>query len=137
MGLLADIYISRDEEAVAYDSNHSLPQSDRLQNTSITPLELSTLWAIMRGTPWEVSLMKEFQCLFQRDGGERLIHRLPAAMIADLLKLAPDQMQAVASQWAATDEMRWPAANARRFLEDLSRLAHHAAESGRSVYLWN
>src|SRR5215472_959066 len=119
MGILADIYIARDDEAVAYDSNPNLPAPDRIEMKRITPLELSTLWAIMRGVPWEVSIMQEFECLFQRDEGERVIHRLPPAMSAGLLGLAPSRLKEVASQWADTEEMKWPADNALRFLDDL------------------
>ena len=137
MGVLADIYIAHDEDAVAYDSNPNLWTLDRMESKSILPLELSMLWAIVRGVEWDISLMKEFPCVFQQDGGERLIHRLPAPMIADLLKMAPEQIQTVASRWAATEEMGWPVDNASRFIEDLIRLGRRASESGKSVYLWN
>ena len=49
MGLLADLYISTDNEAPLYDATQSLPDSDRIESKSFTTLELSTLWAILQG----------------------------------------------------------------------------------------
>ncbi|HEY6971446.1 MAG TPA: hypothetical protein VJA94_19715 [Candidatus Angelobacter sp.] len=137
MGILADIFISRDEEAVGYDSNPNLPPSDRMEAKRITPLELSTLWAITSGKRWDISFMKEFKCIFEKDSGERLIHRVPAAMVQDLMNLAPGRIQTVASVWANTEEMNWPVDNACNFIEEVVSLAQRASESGRNVYVWN
>src|SRR5258706_11984925 len=136
MSVLADIYISRDDEAVRYDTTPD-QFADRAQYKSITPLELSMLWAIMRGIEWDVDSMNEFPCLLQQDGGERLIHQLPAAMIADLSKLTAEQIAIVTPKWAATEELGWPPDETRPVVEDLVRLARRAAESGRSGFLWN
>ena len=89
MANLADIYISRDDEAVRYDTAPD-QFAERAQYKNFTPLELSTLWAIMRDTEWDVSSMDEFPCLLQEDDGERLIHGFPAAMLSDLSKLTPE-----------------------------------------------
>lgn len=136
MGILADIYISRDAEAVRYDA---VPDefAERTQHKSITPLELSTLWAIMRGIQWDVASMDEFPCLLEKDGGERLIHKLSAAMVTELSMLTPDQVAIVTPQWATTEELGWPPDEARPIVEDLVRLSRHAVEAGQSVYLWN
>jgi hypothetical protein len=137
MGVLADIYISRDQEAAGYDGNPNFPASDRVQWKRITPLELSTLWTIMRKIKWEVSFMDEFECLLVQDEGERLIHRLPPAMVTELAKLAPDEIGAIAPTWAGTDEMQWPPETARNAIEELTGLARRAAASNRNLYLWN
>ena len=136
MGVLADMYVSRDDEAVRYDSTPD-GFAERAQYKNFTPLELSMLWAIMRGIEWDVALMDEFPCLLQQEGGERLIHRLPAAMVTDLSKLAPEQIAAVTPKWAATQELGWPPEETRPVIEDLARLARQASDSGRSLYLWN
>jgi hypothetical protein len=137
MGVLADIYISRDTEAVGYNANPNLPASDRSQFKGITALELSTLWSIMRSIEWEVSTLREFEYLLQKDGGERVIQRLPVAMVAELARLTAEQIQTIAPKWAATDEMQWPPDSARQVIEEIASLARRAVESGRNVYLWN
>lgn len=136
MGILADIYVSRDDEAIKYDT---VPDqfAERAKYKSITPLELSMLWAIMQGIQWDVALMDEFPCLLQINSGERLIHGLPAAMVVELTRLTPEKVADVSPKWAAIEELCRPPEEARPVVEDLVRLSLHAAESGQSVYLWN
>jgi hypothetical protein len=136
MGVLADIYISRDDEAVKYDA---APEQfpERVQYKSITPLELSTLWSIMRGVESDVESMNEFPCLLVIDGGEQLIHRLPAAMVAELARMSPDQVASVTSAWATTEELSCSPADIRPVVDDLVRLAGRAIETGRGVFIWN
>jgi len=86
MGILSDIYISREDEASKYDTAPAT-FAERAQFTGMTPLEYSTLWAIMRGVEWQAASMQDFACLLEKDGGERLIHSFPAAMRAALAQL--------------------------------------------------
>lgn len=136
MGILADIYISRDGEETEYDKKPD-QFTDRAQYKGITPLELSTLWAIMRGAKWDVGLMREFPCLFEKDGGERLIHRIPVKLVDELCRLTPEQIEDLSTKWAATDEISCPPNDIRPVVEDLARLSRRATESGRGLYLWN
>src|SRR6266571_1680455 len=122
MSVLADIYIARDDEAVRYDTTPD-QFAKRVQYKGFTPLELSILWSIMRGAEWEVAMMREFPCLLQIDGGERLIHRLPSAMVAELAGLSPDRVPAVTSAWAATEELSCSPDDIRPVVDDLVRLA--------------
>src|SRR4051794_1072014 len=129
MGLLADIYISTDGNAVKYDTSpKDFP--DRAERKGLTALELSTLWSILQGIEWDVDSMDEFACLLELDRGERLIHRLPATMVADLAKLTPDRIAAAAPQWTVTEELGWKPDEARLAIEDLARLARQAIERG-------
>ena len=136
MSVLADIYISRNDDAVKYDA---APEAftERAEYKGITPLELSMLWAIMRGVEWDVASMDEFPCLLAIDGGERLIHRLPAAMASDLALLSPDRITSVTSAWAATEELSCSPEDIRPVLDDLVRLSRRAGETNQGVHLWN
>jgi hypothetical protein len=136
MSVLSDIYISRDSEAVKYDTEPAT-FTERAQYKGITPLELSTLWTIMRGVEWDVAAMDDFACLLQIDGGERLIHSFPAAMLTALGQLTPDRIRDVTAKWAATDELACSPADIQPVVEEIVRLARSAAASGRSLYLWN
>jgi hypothetical protein len=136
MSTLADIYISRDDDAVKYDA---APEqfAYRAQYKGFTPCELSILWSIMRGVEWDVAMMDEFPCLLEIDGGERLIHRLPVAMVSELAALSPDRIATVTSAWAATEELRCSPEDTRPVVDDLVRLARRAGETIQSVHLWN
>jgi hypothetical protein len=137
MGVLADLYLSRDDaEAIQYDAS---PESfaDREQYGNFTDLELSTLWAGMRNIKWDVSLYDHFSKILTVDEGERMIVRLPAEMTAELAGLTSAEISGNATKWAATDELRCQPADVQPLIEGLVRLAKKASESGRSIYLWN
>jgi hypothetical protein len=136
MSLLSDIYVSRDDEAVKYDT---VPATfaERAHYNGMTPLELSTLWAIMRGVEWDDSTMDDFVCLLQIGSGERLIHRFPVAMLAALGQLTQDRVRDVTAKWAATDELACTPADIQPVVEEMVRLARSATASGRGLYLWN
>jgi hypothetical protein len=136
MSVLSDIYISRDDEAVKYDTAPDT-FADRAQYKDMTPLELSTLWTIIRGVEWDVAAMDDFACLLQIGGGERLIHKFPAAMVTTLGQLTPDRILSVTAKWAATDELACSPADIQPVVEEMARLARSATTSGRSLYLWN
>src|SRR4051812_32768907 len=104
MGVLADIYISRNEDAIKYDAApHQFP--DRAEYKHLTPHELSILWSIIRGIEWEFAMIDEFPCLLQVNRGERLIHRIPGPMASELASLSPDRIASITSAWAATEEL--------------------------------
>ena len=137
MSVQADIYVSRnDEEAIQYDSEPATFK-DREQYTSFTALELSTLWAEIRGIEWDVSSLDEFHTVLVQDGGERTIKRLPKPMAVELAGLTPEQISIAATKWAATEEMHCETADVQPIVEGLVRLAKAASETGRNVYFWN
>jgi hypothetical protein len=137
MGVLSDIYISRDnDEAVEYDAAPN-KFSERAQFTGLLPPELSTLWAIVRGIDYDFKMFCDFPCLLEKDGGERLIHSFPAAMVTALGQLTPDQIQAATVKWAATEELSCSPADIQPVVEAMVRLARLATTSGRNLYLWN
>jgi hypothetical protein len=139
MGILADFYVADESAAVRYDGIDKPERSafDRAEYKNVTPLELSTLCAILKETEWTVELLDQFPCLLVSDGSERLIHKLPSSMLAHLTRLAPEALDDVSGRWAATQELRWPQAAARQVICDLIRLARIAIETDRDVYLWN
>ena len=136
MSVLADIYISRDADAVKYDTAPD-QFADRAQYKGFSPLEFSILWSIIQGVEWDVAMMDKFPCLLEIDGGERLVHRFPAAMVSELASLSPDRVASVTSAWAATEELNCNPENIRPVVDDLVRLSRRAGETSQSVHLWN
>ncbi len=136
MGLLSDIYISQDADASAYDvSPENFPL--RVEYKGITPLELTTLWAIIRGIPWDVAMMDELPCILQEEGGERLIHRFPNGFVTNLADLTPEQLGEISSKWAATDELQCEAEDVRDVIENLMKMARQTLARGEALFLWN
>src|ERR1700735_4769001 len=98
MSLLSDIYVSlNDEEAIGYDSEPG-KFKDRERYASFTELELSTLWAEIRGSEWDVNSLDEFRPVLEQNGGHRIIKRLPKSMTAELARLSPEQVSVAAEK---------------------------------------
>ncbi len=136
MSFLADFYIAREDEAIAYDAAPDrFP--DRVQSKGLTPFQLSMLWVIMLGQEWNVACMKQFPCLFGEDTGERLVHRFPPEMVVALSRLPSDTLAAMAAKWAATQEMSWPESEAIKLVDDLARLSRDAETTGRALFIWS
>jgi hypothetical protein len=107
MSVQADIYVSRDdEEAIRYNSEPATFK-DREQYTSFTELELSTLWAKVRGIEWDVNSLDEFHTVLVQDGGERIIKRLPKPMTIELARLTPEQISVLLPP-SGQPQTRWP-----------------------------
>lgn len=137
MGVLADIYLSRDDQqAIRYDNEPEMFK-DREQYGNFTELELSTLWAKIRGIEWDVNSLDEFHTVLIKDGGERCIKRLPTSMTGELAALTPDQISTAATNWAATDEMACEPVHVQPIVEGLVRLAKIASAQDRKLYFWN
>jgi hypothetical protein len=137
MGVLAEIYVSRDDqEAVTYDTTPDA-FAKRRQYRNFTAVHLSTLWAIMQGVGWHVGLLDEFPELLGLDDGERLVHRLPKAMVEGLSRMTPEAITVSSTKWAATDEFRCQPSDVQPIIEGLVQLSTEASASGSGVYLWN
>jgi hypothetical protein len=137
MSVLADIFTApADDRAIQYDEQ---PDTfvQRVQFTGFTVLELSTLWAILQGTAWDVSLLSEFAEVLSDDDGERTISRLPEAMRQALTRMTSDDVSAAATKWAATDELLCSADEVRPIIEALVSLAKNAETGGQNLYFWS
>jgi hypothetical protein len=138
MGLLSDFYISSLEKALTYnDQSLDWPEDDRAQFKSFTPLECSTLWCILRGIPWDVATMKDFERVFMADGGERFIHRIPADFVQTLASLDETKIAKASEEWARTEEIACAPDEIRPVIEELVQLAKAAEARSASLYLWN
>lgn len=136
MSLVADIYVSRDDEAARYDTNPT-EFADRAEFSSFTSLELSTLWAILRQTEWTVEMMSAFSSVLVVDDGERLIERFPAELVSALADLPADRLVSVTKQWAETEEINCSPEDIQPVVQGLTRLAGIARGSGQNLYIWN
>lgn len=137
MGILAELYVANDDQqALKYDATPDI-FSHRRQYGRFTALELSTLWAIMQGTEWDLVLMDAFPALLVVDGGERLVHRLPEPMIEALAKMTKEEILTSSEKWASSAELRCKPSDVQPIIEGLVQLSREASAAGKAVYLWN
>jgi hypothetical protein len=134
MGVIADFIIASEPEALEYSRSQSgVSSSDRLEAKGITSVELSTLMALLDGKEWQDELLD----LFPPAGGESSgLTRVGDQLLGRLADLDYDLDQ-VAADWAATEEMQWEEEEARSLIDELAQLAVRARSAGKPVWLWN
>ncbi len=134
MGVIADFIIASEPEALEYSrSQTGIPASDLLEAKGITCVELSTLLALLDGKEWQEGLLD----LFPPVGGEPSgLTRVADQLLGRLTDFDYDLDQ-VAADWAATEEMQWEAEEARTLVDELAQHAMRARSAGKPVYLWN
>ncbi len=137
MSVLADIYVSAPENALAYDGSKEFPENERAELTGFTYIEFSTLWAILEGKPWEEEHMDAFESVMEDEKGEKMIFRFPERVVELAVKLGDAAIESAAEEWAETDELECAPEDLRPVIEELVRVAKVAKESGRGLYLWN
>ena len=137
MSVLADIYVSSPERATDYDTDQTPFRNESASWKQFTELEMSMLWALLQGREWDVDLMDRFDKVLVKDGGERLITRLPDELLYEVLAADDGARDRVLTDWAASEELSCDVEEVRPFWDDLKRLADVAVTSGRGVFLWN
>ena len=137
MSVLSDFIIATESQAQEYGRSQSgVPASDVLELKGLTLVELSTLWALMRGEEWNDALLDAFAPVPTNDGKDSSMTRLPAEFLTRLTGSDYD-LDKVASQWVVIEEMRCDAPSARTLISDLARFAGQANHTTQSIYLWN
>jgi hypothetical protein len=139
MSLLSDFYIAKPEDAVRYDADQNLPDSERAEFKGLTYEEVANLWAILQNEEPTPRHADAFESVLVIDRGERLINRFPKDFVAALASLDESGTSTAANKWIKTGELAYMSSEASDVLpiiEALSRLARAAQESGKSLYLW-
>ncbi|MGD0248833.1 MAG: hypothetical protein ABSB75_07250 [Candidatus Limnocylindrales bacterium] len=137
MGILADIFVSTEEDALLYDPLDERPADhyDVVQYKRFTSLEFGTLWAIIDREKWDVK-RHVLRHISHSDEGEQWLEAFPAELVAKLATLPDDGLDGLATAWGKTEELQWDGALLLPVLVDLRRLANAAQASSRGMYLW-
>src|SRR4051794_8198666 len=119
MGVIADFIIATEKEALEYSrSQSSIPSSDLLEAKGITAVELTTLLAILDNKEWQHDLLDLFPPIADSSDLTKVADRL----LSRLTDFDYD-LDEVAADWAATEEMQWETDEARKMID---ALAQHA-----------
>jgi hypothetical protein len=136
MSVLSDFYLAEAQQAKNYDVNQQCDEIDRAQYRGMTPLELSTLWAITQKKEWDVAMMDQFPEVLIVDGGQRLIYQVPGAAVKRFASLSEAEVGAAAGAWSQTEELACEAADVQPVVEEIVRLSKRGLETNRNLYLW-
>lgn len=141
MGILADIFVATEDEALAYESSidsDDIEKYERVEFKGLTGLEFGTLWAILENEEWDVDVHMLEDVSYGEDG-ETWLMMFPDELISLLCSVENNNFESVLDQWAITEELQmsgWEPAEVGTVLEDLIRLAKTAQSSKRGLYLW-
>ena len=142
MGILADLFVSTPEEAIAYEAAIGTAQIEkryeRAEYKGLTGLEFGTLWAILEGKEWDVDKHMLEEIHFGPDG-ETWLMKFPAELIGLLISADAAKTEAALNSWAQTEELQMNGVtleDVRPIFTDLVRLANIANTEQESLYLW-
>ncbi len=134
MSVIADFIIATEPQALEYSrSQTGILPSDILEAKSITCFELSTLLALLDGKEWREDLLD----LFPPVGGDSNGLKLVGDQLLGRLTDFNYDLDQLAADWAATEELQWEAEEARTLIDGLAQLAVRARSLGKPIYLWN
>jgi len=142
--MLIDLIAAKAEEAQAIMSAQGHANLwPTLEAKAVDQVKLASLAFILKGKPPEdepvIEYMKTFQSLASGGDEGPWIDLVPSDLVEDLAHLSEDQVEAVASAWASTEEAkldRWNAKDVASFLRELSAFAGSARAQERKVLLW-
>jgi len=136
MSILSDFYLSDAARAKDYDTDQQCAENDRARFQGVTPLEISTLWAIVEKKEWDVAMMDDFVEILSVGGGQRLIYEFPHPVVERMAGLTAVDIGTSAEAWAQTDELGCDSAEIQPVIEELVRLSQRARVTNRNLYLW-
>jgi hypothetical protein len=133
MSVIADFIIATESEALDYSrSQAGIPSADLLEAKGITRVELTTLLTILTGKEWHEDLLDLFPPVGELNGLTRVADQL-LSRLSDF----DYDLDRVAADWAATEEMQWEAEEARTLIDQLAQHAVRAQGVRKPVNLWN
>lgn len=142
MGVLADVFVSTEEDARLYDARvrgDAEPAPDRyevVQYKRLTGLNFGTLWAILEGEVWSVK-KHVLRHLWHNEEGESGLDEFQPRLVELLSELPEARISDVSASWGATDELRWPREAAIPIIHELRRLARLSQSRNLRMFLWN
>lgn len=137
MGILADIFVATEDEALAYESaigTEDIEKYERAEFKGLTDLEFGILWAILEKEEWDA----EKHMLEEIDfNDEAMLVQFSDELIALINAIDKQRFEIVLDEWLAGEELSgWQREDIRVVLNDLIRLAKSAESSKRGLYLW-
>lgn len=140
MGNLTDFVIANDNEGIAIgESDHPAAQWPTLETKGVDAVKLATLVCAITGQKDADAIRSSLTFA----GGDQEIgpwvFKLPATVTHALARLEGDNVQEVATKWAATEEMqtdRWSAIDVAHLVKQLQQHANKAKTAGATLFLW-
>ena len=138
MGILSDFFLADRTATPAYDGGPDFPAEDRCQFKSITSLEAAGILSVLHGSGDRIEMLHAFPLLSPEEADDWTMS-VPEDMTTALAALEDSQIPLIAQQCADTtaEELGWSSDDFHDVLKRLRALARRAADTNKSIYLWN
>jgi hypothetical protein len=141
MGLICDLFVTTQEEALLYESTVSSDRGERLERFSptelrgLTSLEFGLLWAILANEKWDASKHLLTDIAFG-EGNESWLHEFPDQYRFLLSRLDSAAIEVAATAWSKCEELGSKAEDVVPVIESLVQLAKQASMENKGLYMW-
>ena len=134
MSMPAIFFTASDAAAKTMHLNHTFPQDDVAELSSVDTLKMSTLWAIIDAEPWDEKLLDEFEEIYTTE--EEWLYRIPVALTKKIALLDDSELIRVSEGWAATDEMLCEPSEAAELFRNIATVAARSTLTHRGFFLY-
>lgn len=138
MSTLADLVLADSSDAQAIvASDYPLGEFTGVNVDGLNPLHIATLHALRTGGELE-QLAEHYKPMAQGSAEGPWLIRIPGELIEQLPHIAPQDVPAVAKEWAAVGQPLadgWTQQTAEAYLAQLVHFARTAAFEGKELYL--
>jgi hypothetical protein len=137
MGMSSHFFLAGRAASSAPSDVSQSPREDGANYLGITPLELSTLWAIIEGSEWDVKMMRLFPIVTAVSVGDQIVHEIPSPIAERLAAMSQDDIARIAQMWTTTVEMSLRGDETGQIVGELARLSARALATRRGFFLAN
>ncbi|MCA8916264.1 MAG: hypothetical protein KDB90_12715 [Planctomycetes bacterium] len=138
MGIESEFFAATDAELqfVLASPDGSSDDLQSIEFKRLTDVEMATLEEALTGADSMRLIESGPPPVYDGREDGPWISRLSKSLIAALASIDDSQAAAAAVKWVETEELAdWAQEDGREVIDAMRQLAHHAAASGRSVYL--
>lgn len=137
MGILSDFFIAEGTSVPNYDGGAGMDSADCVQSKGITPLQAAQLLAVIRGIPFDHSLIREFE-LLSPDDAEEWTMSVPQDMVTLLASLSAVRVDEIVERLAdeTQEELDWSPEDLRSLVLELQALASRCVAAKKTMYYW-
>ncbi len=140
MGVQCDLFATTESEASLLTLDDvPIQKFDGVEAKGLDPVPFATLHSILTGIDVQQAILEQTLCTEITEFGP-WVYQLPGKLTAELAGLSESESATVATQWAATEELkraRWSVADAESALIQIIKLCQRADSDNKSVFIWN
>ena len=141
MGLIADFFVASPSDALRYaspvEAGNAKPEEsfEKCEYKNYTNLSLGLLWAVLRNETWNAE-RHDLAVVSITDGGGSWLFRFPDEFVSLIAGIDEGAINRIAGAWADHIDVPGDGPDNEPVLLDLKRLATHAMQQERQLYLW-